>query len=275
MPACHPGSAQQGDGRRRSTSGRRSEPLPPSAFRLPSPTGQRAAILALFIILCCGFFRQAPGWNENSRYDLVVALVDHHTTRIDPYISNTGDRAFYHGHYYSDKAPGSSFLVLPTYLLIRGAAALAGAGRPDDAAMLQALTFTAAALPTVVLALLLLYFLRPLVREWWALAMALGYALGTIAFPFSTLYFGHTASACLLFAAFYVLWRARLDGPAWQPLLAGFLAGWAVLVEFTAVLGAGPLLIYGLARSRRALLFMGAGALLPAALLLSYNWVSF
>src|SRR4051812_39759888 len=106
MPAFYarplPGAGEAGGASRKAEEDARL--LPPPAFRLPPRPGQRAVILALFIILCCGFFRQAPGWNENSRYDLVVALVDHHTTRIDPYISNTGDRAFYHGHYYSDKA---------------------------------------------------------------------------------------------------------------------------------------------------------------------------
>jgi len=240
-----------------------------------SPTVQREIILALFLILCYGFFRQVAVWNEPSRYDLAVALVDNHTTRIDAYQANTGDKAFYRSHYYSDKAPGSSLLVVPVYLVMRGAASLQGIHHLDFNQVIATFAFFACALPTVVLALLLLRFLRPHVGEWWALTMTAGYALGTIAFPFATMYFGHAATAFFLFAAFYLLWRARADGPAWQPILAGFLAGWAVLVDFSAAFGVGVLLLYALSRHWRMLPLLIAGAAPPAALLLGYNWVSF
>ncbi len=59
----------------------------------------RRVILALLLLVFYGFFRQVPAWNEYSRYDLVVALVDDGTTRIDRYHENTGDKAFYNGHY--------------------------------------------------------------------------------------------------------------------------------------------------------------------------------
>lgn len=246
------------------------------SVRLAAPV-QREIIVALLLILCYGFFRQVSGWNEYSRYDLVLALVDDQTTRIDRYHENTGDKSFYNGHYYSDKAPGSALLAVPAYLLIRGLAAAAGLEQPDPAWVMQALTFVASGVPTVLLALLLLRFLRPLVGEWWALTVGVGYALGTIALPFATMYFGHAASAFFLFAAFSVLWRARAGGAAWLPVWAGWLAGWAVLTEFPALLGVGALLLYALAVSRdwRAPLLMVVGAVPAAALLLGYNWLSF
>jgi len=245
-----------------------------SRLRL-SPAVQREIILALFLILCYGFFRQVAVWNEPSRYDLAVALVDNHTTRIDPYQANTGDKAFYHGHYYSDKAPGSSLLVVPVYLVMRGAASLQGIHQLDPNQVIATFAFFACALPTVALALLLLRFLRPLVGEWWALTMTVGYALGTIAFPFATMYFGHAASAFFLFAAFYMLWRVGAKGFAWQPVLAGFLGGWAILTEYPLALGVAVLFAYGFWLNRRYPLLFIAGALPPLALLLAYNWVSF
>jgi hypothetical protein len=240
-----------------------------------TPPAQRELILALLLLLCYGLFRQVPAWNEHSRYDLVVALVDDHTTRIDRYHENTGDKALYDGHYYSDKPPGTALLGAPVYAAMRGVSALAGAGRPDPGSVMPALAFAVAGIPTVLLALLLLRFLRPLVGEWWALTMTAGYALGSIAFPFATMYFGHAACAFFLFAAFYALWSARSGGSAWRPILAGFLAGWAVLVDLSAIPGVVALLAYALSRDRRGPLLMVAGALLPAALLLAYNWMSF
>ena len=59
--------------------------------------GRRELLLVALLLFCYGFFQQATAWNENSRYDLVRALVDQGTTRIDAYQDNTGDKAFFQG----------------------------------------------------------------------------------------------------------------------------------------------------------------------------------
>src|SRR6266545_3678428 len=72
---------------------------------------------ALFAI-CLGsyaYFYQAGGWNQNSRFDLVRALVERGTPAIDAYEHNTGDKARRAGHTYCDKAPGLSLLGVPAY----------------------------------------------------------------------------------------------------------------------------------------------------------------
>jgi hypothetical protein len=247
---------------------------------------RREIIVGLALLFCYGFFRQVPAWNEYSRYDLVRALVEDGTTRIDRLEQNTGDKAFYNGHYYSDKTPGTAFLGVPVYRLLTLTSTASGAGTPDPLTAVQALAFVESGIPTVLVVLLLLRLLRPTVGEGWALLISLGYGLGSIAFPFATMFFSHAASAFLLFAAFYLLWRWRADRGAWRPALAGFLAGWAVMVELSTMLGVLALIAYALGSSRpsgrrsrqvnvRALLLMVAGAMLPAALFLAYNWVSF
>jgi hypothetical protein len=235
----------------------------------------REILLALTLFLVYGFFQHAPAWNENSRYDLVLALVDDRTTVIDPYHLNTGDKAFFDGHYYSDKAPGSSFLAVPTYALMRAVGGLFDIDYFEPSVVIQAFVFTASTAPTVVLALLLLRFLRAYVDEWWAIAITLAYALGSIAFPFATMYFGHAATTFFLFAAFYLLWRDGSRGSGWRTIAAGFLAGWAVLVDLAALLGVAALLCYALTRGRSAPLLMIIGAIPPAVMLLAYNWISF
>jgi len=248
---------------------------------------RREIVLALALLFCYGFFRQIPAWNEYSRYDLVRALAEGGTTSIDRFHENTGDKAFFDGHYYSDKAPGTAFLGLPVYVLLALGSEVAGGGTPDQETAVQALAFGVSGIATVLLVLLLLRFLRPIVGETWALVISLGYALGSLAFPFATMLFGHAASAFLLFAAFYVLWRARtVEHRRWLPALAGFLAGWAVLVEISAMLGVLVLLAYALSNARsnerwapavglRTVALMVAGAAIPAAMLLWYNWASF
>src|SRR5258706_3885909 len=78
--------------------------------------------LTLFaILLACYayFFPRWADWNQNSRFDLVVALVNDHTLTIDRYVENTGDYATVGGHIYSDKAPGTALLGVPIFAAFR------------------------------------------------------------------------------------------------------------------------------------------------------------
>ena len=52
---------------------------------------RRTLFLVLFISYA--YFYQAGGWNQNSRFALVRAILNEHTVRIDPYQRNTGDIA--------------------------------------------------------------------------------------------------------------------------------------------------------------------------------------
>ena len=66
---------------------------------------------------CVTFFSfiysMRAGGNQNSRFDLLRAIVERHTLQIDAYHENTQDKAHFQGHYYSDKAPGLVFLAVP------------------------------------------------------------------------------------------------------------------------------------------------------------------
>src|SRR5690348_5276334 len=72
-----------------------------------------AFLLGASIFLSFIYFYEGGGWNQNSRFDLLRAIVEQHTLRIDSYHENTQDKAHFRGHYYSDKAPGLVFLAVP------------------------------------------------------------------------------------------------------------------------------------------------------------------
>ena len=81
-----------------------------------SPSHWRAAcLLGLVILLSFLYFYEGGGWNQNSRFDLLRAIVEQRTLRIDAYHENTQDKAHFQGHYYSDKAPGLVFLACLLY----------------------------------------------------------------------------------------------------------------------------------------------------------------
>jgi len=237
--------------------------------------GRRDLLIAALLLFCYGFFQQQPAWNEYSRYDLVRALVEQGTTRIDAYEANTGDKALFQGHWYSDKAPGTALLGVPAYLLLRLTASLAGQDPPTDVEGVQALAFVESGIATTALVLLLIRFLAPFVGERWATIVGLGYGLGSIAFPFATMFFGHAVSTAALFAAFFVLHRLKHGSDRRTAYLAGFLAGWAVLIEIPLVLGVGALFVYALFHGRGVVARFVAGALPLLVVLLGYDWLTF
>src|SRR5579862_87945 len=80
----------------------------------------KAAILVgLVCLLSFLYFYEGGGWNQNSRFYLLRAIVERHALQIDAYHQNTGDKAHFAGHYYSDKAPGLVFLAVPFALAAR------------------------------------------------------------------------------------------------------------------------------------------------------------
>lgn len=222
--------------------------------------------LALFVLCFAAYayFYQAGGWNQNVRFDLVRSLVEQRTAAIDAHHRNTGDLACRGAagrcrtprpergdHAYADKAPGASWLAVPVHAVVH---ALGGSDAPGPGylnAAAYASTVWAVALPSA-LAVALLYWLLgglgldPRGRA----AFALAYGLGTLAFPYATLLYGHQLTASLLLMAFAVLVRARrgrhgqgAPGPALL-LGTGALLGAAVAVEYPAALAVVPICIY-------------------------------
>ena len=247
----------------------------PDRFQRPWSTlglsARRELLIAALLLFCYGFFQQQPAWNEYSRYDLVRALVEQGSTRIDTFHTNTGDAAYYQGHWYSDKSPGSALLGVPVYAVLT----IVGQGVPPEDEGVQALAFVESGIATAVLVLLLIRFLVPLVGEIWATTVGLAYGLGSIAFPFATMFFGHAASTAFLFAAFYLLHSHKLRPGRWAPAVAGFLAGWAVLVEVPVVLGVVALVVYAAHLGRGVAARFVAGGIPLALVLVGYNWLTF
>ncbi|MEO5704775.1 MAG: hypothetical protein ABIZ52_03760 [Candidatus Limnocylindrales bacterium] len=237
--------------------------------------GWRDILLVVLMLFAYGFFQQRPAWNEYSRYDLVRALVEQGTTQIDRYHDNTGDAAFYAGHWYSDKAPGSALLGVPVYVLLSASSHLTGNEAPEEIEAVQALAFVESGIATALLVLLLIRFLGPFVGGRWAVTVGLAYGFGSIAFPFATMFFGHAASTAALFASFYLLHRIKQRPDGRTAVAAGLLAGLAVLIEIPVALGVAPLFVYALFLGRGVAARFVAGGLPLAAILLAYNWLTF
>jgi 4-amino-4-deoxy-L-arabinose transferase-like glycosyltransferase len=234
----------------------------------PRSLRRSAFVLGLAVFVSCAYFYQAGGWNQNTRFALVRALLEEHTVRIDTYRDHTGDRAVWKGHVYADKAPGVSFLALAPSAAARAAARLAGV----DPASMRGVIWTSyvasvstAALFTAIAALCVYWLtLRWGASRGAALFAATAYALSGPAWAYGTVFIGHNVTAgCLMLAFTSAVALADAD-PRHRSSLAwavGLLCGLAVLTEFPAAVPVAIIVVFAL----RTIYLVDRDALVPLA----------
>src|SRR3954463_14180522 len=77
------------------------------------------AVVAVNLLLAGYFLDSVPSPNPTSRALPVLTLYEEGRYAIDTYEKFTMDKSFVNGHYYSDKAPLSTWVVLPFYGLLK------------------------------------------------------------------------------------------------------------------------------------------------------------
>ncbi len=260
-----------------------------SAPRSEYALERRRAVLIGLALLCCYsyFFYLGGNWNIESHYAQIFALAEHGTLVIDDYPflpPGGGDAARYQGRYYSDKLIGPSLVAVPFYAAVRRV--LSAVGLPFRTSVYLSLRVTnvlANSLPSALLVALLYLFLAglgldPRLRVW----LVFTYGLGTLAFPYSTVFFGHQLAAVSIAFAFMLLWRQREEWSNRRALAAGALAGFAAISDAMGIFVAIFLGVYAIwlgTQQRdgfiRRLLPFAVIALAIFAIQLTANWVSF
>jgi len=61
----------------------------------------------------CYFLQDPKNWNSITRVALGISLLEDGSININKYRGYTGDYAIFEGNFYSDKAPGMTFMALP------------------------------------------------------------------------------------------------------------------------------------------------------------------
>ena len=236
-----------------------------------------ALLLSVFALLY-GYFFQGGGWNQNSQFDTIRALVEQHRLEISTYAANTGDIGVFEGRVYSNKAPGLAAWGAPLYVLIYTVERAAGVDINAPLvvnANAHLLTVWTSGLPAAVLLLFLYQYLcrqGATVRE--GLSLAGGFGAGSLLLPYSGVMMNHALAACLLFGAWYLIGAAS---PGRRGLLAGgLLAGLALVTEYLTAPAVGLFVAYVAwkQRSKDVLFFLIGPACLLSLLLLS-NQVNF
>ncbi|HEV2399729.1 MAG TPA: hypothetical protein VGS27_22500 [Candidatus Sulfotelmatobacter sp.] len=247
-----------------------------------------AWLLGLACFLSFVYFYEGGGWNQNSRFDLLRAIVERHTLRIDAYHENTGDKAESNGHYYSDKAPGVVFLALPFAVAAREGMRAAGLD-PESARgeylLSYIVTAGGVALPTALAGVCLFFLaLRFGAGVGGAALSVVVMAIGTPLLAYASLFWAHAlVGACFVFAFAAAV---KLEDGArefWWALAVGVAAGWATVTEYPAAPISALLAVFALmqvwdrgrASRWRVVAGVGFGGAFCAAVLFGYLYAAF
>jgi hypothetical protein len=250
-----------------------------------------AFLLFCVIFLSFIYFYEGGGWNQNSRFDLLRAIIERQTLRIDAYQENTQDKAHFRGHYYSDKAPGLVFAALPVAMSARTALRAVGIhlqSARGEFAVSYLVTAGAVALPTALGAVCLFYLgLRFGAGSNGSAFGALVMALGTPIWAYASLFWAHAlVGACVVFALAAAL-KLRDVVTAQQDFLwalaVGLAAGWATVTEYPAAPISALLALFALAQAWRrgpharwrVIAGVGLGAIFCLCVLLGYLYAAF
>ncbi|HEV2122423.1 MAG TPA: hypothetical protein VGW38_06585, partial [Chloroflexota bacterium] len=243
---------------------------------------ERRASLAVFCfcLLSYGYFiYRGEHHNPDSRLALTYSIVEQGTLTIDRYATQTLDRAYRHGHYYSDKAPGLSLLLAPLYFVLRPILEpLAAIEAGDRFLSRYLLTFLGLGMPAAGFCAWLLHWLRRFeLGLRFRIAVIMAYAVGSPAYPFSIAAFGHVPAGMALFGAFAAI-SGKGTGDHGSGAIAGALLALAFALEYPAALPAIAIAAYAVARagnmwfSAAALAF---GALPVLAMVAVYHALAF
>lgn len=238
-------------------------------------------------------------WNVTSRMMLVESLSTHGTSEITPYHRHTGDKSIHNGRYYSDKAPGLSFMTIVVYKPLKTIlnkfdyypSLFLESGKISE--NYEKTLHVLRALVNLPLSVVMMAVFFAVAVRWSGstraaamTTMVVGFATPVWAWNLSL--FGHAAASAMLVIGFGAVYFARrYSGRAGSSLalcaIAGFALSAAVVIEFPVAPVSVMIGFYGLWKVRRIqprrlaimvsmVAFIGTITALP---LFYYNFVSF
>jgi hypothetical protein len=231
--------------------------------------------------------------NSTSRAIPVITLYEDNTLIIDKYQSHTTDKAFINEHYYSDKAPLSTFLVYPFYAAYKSISTTPDNedninkhpiyiwdtkgikdGRvflfPKLNAPLVIGGFLCGSLPFAAWVTYIFIYIYKRQAQTSPVFLAMLSAYGTFLFALSGVYLGHLLSGLFLLVAYIFIKADR------NYFVAGFLVGLAFLTEYTTAI-AGPIwliLIFYKTRNFIKAMSFCLGAFPAVLFILYYNQIT-
>jgi hypothetical protein len=213
-------------------------------------------LILAFVGVSALAFVYPVNWQDVSRLGLTQSLALRGSLRIDPYATQTGDKALFAHHSYSDKAPGISFAALPAFEGLRVVGAIGETEKTrgiwNHYFLLWLLRIATGGL-LFLSAVLLVGRATEMVNPGVGGAAAATFGLGTLALPLAAVTFGHVGAGAAAFASFLLAWRAgeEADRRGILSFATGALAGVATLLEYQVAIIGGLVVAYLTVKTRR------------------------
>lgn len=234
-------------------------------------SGGRAVPLGIFLLVLlssCWFGSYEFNANNATRLFAAISIAEDGNATIDEYAKLTVDEAHFGRHVYLDKAPGMTLMAVPVVAATDRVTGDSASGMEKSVfdywltrflllRLRLAAAFSSGLLTAIAATLVYRIGLGVTRRPGAALFGSLGFALGTTMWGWSTTIFGHAVVADLFVIAIWAVWRGAALEPANAPpglgfaLLAGLALGWAVVVEYQAVLAGSVIAAWAYSRFRR------------------------
>lgn len=251
---------------------------------------KNAFMLFLILSLTYAYFFQDAMANGNSRLGLTFAIVQEGRLAIDSFHDKVGtftdEKALFQGHYYTDKAIGSSLIASIFYFPLYKLSTIFNF-QIKLRLIKHILTFCSIGLLSAFtgsLIFLLCDFIS--INKFWSYIVSIALCLGTMSFPYTIAFFGHQIAAGLLFFAFILIFQQKINSGkngVFSLFIIGFLLGLTLITEYTSILIVFPLCLYYFfviikyktIRLMSYLILPTLGGLLPLIIMFLYNYVCF
>jgi hypothetical protein len=212
----------------------------------------RCFLLFILCFVTYSFFWHGGDHNQNSHFDQTRTLVEDNSLAINKYAFNSADTVVYGQNVYPNKAPGMTFLSYPAWMFFSKLLPVFS----EDKLLVENFVCYFTSLSTVaflssLLTVFLFLYLSKILSEEVSVLLCILYALGTLAFPYSTLFFSHQIAAALIFGSFYLSFLSRnistekKKNPSLLLVIgSGFLSGYAFSTEYPSGIAAMMIGIY-------------------------------
>lgn len=206
--------------------------------------------------------------NTTSRVLPIISYFENGTFQIDKYQELTIDKSFINNHYYSDKAPLPTFIVLPVFGLLKSMGLIRSVNGSFMGTHVYALgTVLCSILPFVLI--LFLTFKKIFSNKGFSpvLLSTLPF-YGSFIFIFAGTFFNHILSAMFLLLAYIYIKDKKY-------LIAGVFAGCAFLCEYiiAAVVFAWTIQIFCKERTIKSIVKLSLGVLPSVVAIMIYNYI--
>ena len=249
---------------------------------------ERNVLLSISFLLFLLLFGMSSYVHQNylaglsaSRLDLLHTIVRKGRVEIDTWHENTVDKAMYDGHYYSDKAPSTVILALPSFFVGVKLLEFRGADLDSDSSWLFLSWFStvfSVGIMTALGGVFAMHWLRSFVSTAIATTSSIIIFIGGLPFANASYLVSHGITVSMGFATFLLLKPLLLSSPSGslsskRLLGAGFCCGIVLAGEYTAGIILTSIFLWVLKSQKSRALYFCLGALPWVFTIPAYSWL--